>query len=111
VSCDLVRQVFREYGHLGPDVVYGTEADEGRRRAEARRRVTEVLSFQDLQGPLVLPGVYLASGQPVAQYLLRRVHSRLWGSKDARDPLPRIGTAAEHDPYQQGGDRYPKDNE
>ena len=53
---------FESMAISAPDAVYGTEADEGRRRAEARRRVTEVLSFQDLQGPLVLPGVYLASG-------------------------------------------------
>ena len=54
---------FESMAISAPDVVYGAEADEGRRRAEARRRgVTEVLSFQDLQGPLVLPGVYLASG-------------------------------------------------
>src|SRR5918993_1895523 len=81
---------------------------------DAPRRVagfTEVSSFQDLQSPLVLPGVYLAAGQPAAQYLLCRVHWRLWGGKDARDPLPRIGTVAEHDPYQQGGDRHPKDDE
>src|SRR5215204_3306533 len=81
--------------------------DEPRRVAE----FTEVSSFQDLQGPLVLPGVYLASGQPAAQYLLCRVRWRLWGSKDTRDPLPRIGTVAEHDPYQEGGDRHPKDGE